>query len=103
VDNLRVSYDGGAELRDRQDKQPWKVAERTAFLRRLQQAGCARLLEIGAGTGQGPLMPTSPRPLADGTLQAASPGRPPQQPRVAWLSTLLKIMCVTLISHVQGC
>jgi SAM-dependent methyltransferase len=50
--SLVVSYDGGAERRDRQDKQPWKIAERAAFLRRLQQAGCVRLLEIGAGTGQ---------------------------------------------------
>jgi SAM-dependent methyltransferase len=51
-DSLRLSYDGGADRRDRQDKAPWKVAERVAFLRRLQQDGCARLLEIGAGTGQ---------------------------------------------------
>lgn len=51
-DSLRVSYDGGADWRDQQDKQPWKVAEREAFLRRLQQEGCVRLLEIGAGTGQ---------------------------------------------------
>jgi hypothetical protein len=33
-------------------KEPWKLAERTAFLRCLQQANCTRLLEIGAGTGQ---------------------------------------------------
>jgi SAM-dependent methyltransferase len=51
-DSLRVSYDGGADRRDRQDKPPWKIAERAAFLRRLQQEGCVRLLEIGAGTGQ---------------------------------------------------
>jgi SAM-dependent methyltransferase len=51
-ENLRASYDGGAERRDRMDKAPWKIAERDAFLRRLQQEGCLRLLEIGAGTGQ---------------------------------------------------
>jgi SAM-dependent methyltransferase len=51
-DSLRISYDGGADRRDRQDKQPWKIAERAAFLRRLRQEGCVRLLEIGAGTGQ---------------------------------------------------
>jgi SAM-dependent methyltransferase len=51
-DSLRVSYDGAAELRDRKDKAAWKVAERDAFLRRLQREGCERLLEIGAGTGQ---------------------------------------------------
>jgi SAM-dependent methyltransferase len=51
-ENLRTAYDGAADRRDRTEKQPWKVAEREAFLRRLQQAGCVRLLEIGAGTGQ---------------------------------------------------
>jgi SAM-dependent methyltransferase len=51
-DRLRISYDGGADRRDRYDKQPWKIAERAAFLRRLQREGCVRLLEIGAGTGQ---------------------------------------------------
>jgi SAM-dependent methyltransferase len=50
--NLRRAYDGAADRRDRQAKQPWKLAERAAFLRRLQQASCTRLLEIGAGTGQ---------------------------------------------------
>lgn len=50
--DLRQAYDGAADRRDRQDKQPWKQAERAAFLRRLQQANCLRLLEIGAGTGQ---------------------------------------------------
>jgi SAM-dependent methyltransferase len=49
---LRLAYDGGADRRDRQDKQPWKLAERAAFLDRLQQANSLRLLEIGAGTGQ---------------------------------------------------
>jgi len=51
-DDLRRAYDGAADQRDRQEKAPWKVAERAAFLRRLQQANCTRLLEIGAGTGQ---------------------------------------------------
>lgn len=51
-DNLRLAYDGAADRRDRQDKQPWKLAERATFLSRLQQASSTRLLEIGAGTGQ---------------------------------------------------
>jgi SAM-dependent methyltransferase len=51
-DNLRRSYDGAADRRDRMDKPPWKLAERAAFLRRLQQANCTQMLEIGAGTGQ---------------------------------------------------
>jgi SAM-dependent methyltransferase len=51
-DDLRRAYDGAADRRDRQGKQPWKLAERAAFLRRLRQANCTRLLEIGAGTGQ---------------------------------------------------
>jgi SAM-dependent methyltransferase len=51
-DNLRRAYDGAADRRDRHDKEPWKLAERAAFLRRLQRADCARMLEIGAGTGQ---------------------------------------------------
>ncbi len=51
-DSLRVSYDGATELRDRKNKAAWKIAERDAFLGRLQQEGCERLLEIGAGTGQ---------------------------------------------------
>jgi SAM-dependent methyltransferase len=52
VASLRTSYDNGAEGRDRITKQPWKLAERRAFLDRLHAAGCTRLLEIGAGTGQ---------------------------------------------------
>jgi len=58
-DNLRLAYDGAASRRDRQDKQPWKLAERAAFLRRLQQANSTRLLEIGAGTGQDSAFPAS--------------------------------------------
>ena len=51
-DNLRRAYDGAAERRDRQVKKPWKLAERAEFLRRLQEANCRQLLEVGAGTGQ---------------------------------------------------
>jgi len=50
--NLRRAYDAAADQRDRRGKQPWKLAERAAFLRRLQRANCTRMLEIGAGTGQ---------------------------------------------------
>jgi SAM-dependent methyltransferase len=50
--DLRLAYDSAADRRDRKDKQPWKLAERAAFLARLQQANSMRLLEIGAGTGQ---------------------------------------------------
>jgi SAM-dependent methyltransferase len=51
-DNLRRAYDGAADRRDRMGKESWKLAERAAFLRRLRQANCTRILEIGAGTGQ---------------------------------------------------
>jgi SAM-dependent methyltransferase len=47
---LREAYDGHAASRDASTKQPWKVVERQRFRDRLV-AG-ARLLEIGAGTGQ---------------------------------------------------
>jgi SAM-dependent methyltransferase len=47
---LRAAYDGGADWRDGISKEPWKLAERQAFRDRL--APGARLLEIGAGTGQ---------------------------------------------------
>jgi SAM-dependent methyltransferase len=47
---LRTAYDGRAAWRDGLVKEPWKLDERAAFLRRLDPA--ARLLEIGAGTGQ---------------------------------------------------
>jgi|SRR4051794_21112867 SAM-dependent methyltransferase len=47
---LRAAYDARAAWRDEQSKQPWKLAERQAFRERL--APGARLLEIGAGTGQ---------------------------------------------------
>jgi SAM-dependent methyltransferase len=52
VDSLRTAYDGGAERRDREEKAPWKLAERAAFARRLRERGCERLLDVGAGTGQ---------------------------------------------------
>jgi len=52
VARLRESYDFGAAERDTHTKEPWKVAERAAFLDRLKAEGCQRLLEIGAGTGQ---------------------------------------------------
>src|SRR3984957_10654543 len=47
---LRAAYDGGADWRDGISKEPWKLAERQAF--RARRARGARLLEIGAGTGQ---------------------------------------------------
>jgi SAM-dependent methyltransferase len=51
--DLRESYGTGkAHWRDRKAKAPWKLAERAAFLQRLQDEGCRNLLEIGAGTGQ---------------------------------------------------
>ena len=51
-ESLRASYDAGAQHRDAQAKQPWKLAERAAFASRLALAGLTALLEIGAGTGQ---------------------------------------------------
>jgi SAM-dependent methyltransferase len=51
--SLQASYgEDGARLRARKVKAPWKLGERAAFLRRLEQQGCRDLLEIGAGTGQ---------------------------------------------------
>src|SRR3984957_19075271 len=47
---LRAAYDGGEQWRDGISKEHWKLAERRAFRDRL--APGARLLEIGAGTGQ---------------------------------------------------
>jgi 2-polyprenyl-3-methyl-5-hydroxy-6-metoxy-1,4-benzoquinol methylase len=47
---LREAYDGGAARRDGLSKEPWKLAERQAFVERLTPG--TRLLEIGAGTGQ---------------------------------------------------
>jgi SAM-dependent methyltransferase len=47
---LRQAYDSRAAWRDGLSKKPWKLAERQAFRERLVPG--ARLLEIGAGTGQ---------------------------------------------------
>ena len=52
IESLREAYDGGAADRDAWTKQEWKVQERTAFLGRLRDEGCTRLVEIGAGPGQ---------------------------------------------------
>jgi SAM-dependent methyltransferase len=52
IGSLRTAYDGAAGHRDQMEKAPWKVAERAAFLRRVQDEKGRRLLEIGAGTGQ---------------------------------------------------
>lgn len=50
LDPLRQAYDARAAWRDGLTKEPWKLAERQAFRDRL--ASGARLLEVGAGTGQ---------------------------------------------------
>lgn len=42
----------GTRYRDELEKPAWKLAERAAFLGRLQHGECRSLLEIGAGTGQ---------------------------------------------------
>jgi len=47
---LREAYDARAAWRDGLSKEPWKLTERQAFRERLMPG--ARLLEIGAGTGQ---------------------------------------------------
>ncbi|MGC1213872.1 MAG: class I SAM-dependent methyltransferase [Micromonospora sp.] len=47
---LREAYDAKAAWRDGLLREPWKLAERQAFRDRLSPG--ARLLEIGAGTGQ---------------------------------------------------
>ena len=47
---LRQAYDGRAAWRDGQPKESWKLAERQGFGDRLPPG--ARLLEVGAGTGQ---------------------------------------------------
>ncbi|HWS34765.1 MAG TPA: class I SAM-dependent methyltransferase [Actinoplanes sp.] len=47
---LRQAYDARASWRDGTGKDPWKLAERQTFRDRLDDG--ARLLEIGAGTGQ---------------------------------------------------
>lgn len=50
LDPLRQAYDTRAGWRDGLGKESWKVAERQGFRDRL--APGARLLEVGAGTGQ---------------------------------------------------
>jgi SAM-dependent methyltransferase len=50
--SLREAYDQAAGRREHKGKEPWKLAERAAFLQRLEDEGCRTLLEIGAGTGQ---------------------------------------------------
>ncbi len=50
--DLRAAYDRGAGLRENMVRQPWRLAERDAFLARVRDEGCRRLLEVGAGTGQ---------------------------------------------------
>lgn len=51
--SLLASYgEEGARRRARKTKAAWKLAERDAFLRRMEQQGSRDLLEIGAGTGQ---------------------------------------------------
>lgn len=50
LDPLRQAYDTRAAWRDGLTKDPWKTAERQTFRGRL--APGARLLEVGAGTGQ---------------------------------------------------
>jgi SAM-dependent methyltransferase len=52
VGPLREAYDRCAAARDQFVKEPWKLAERAAFLDCLRAAGSSRLLEVGAGTGQ---------------------------------------------------
>ncbi|WP_020525670.1 class I SAM-dependent methyltransferase [Catelliglobosispora koreensis] len=49
IASLKDSYDADAATRDGQAKEPWKLAERESFLRRLTKG--QKLLEIGAGTG----------------------------------------------------
>jgi SAM-dependent methyltransferase len=50
--NLRRAYAAQAGARDQRRIQPWKLAERNAFIARLQAEGKTTLLEIGAGPGR---------------------------------------------------
>lgn len=52
VGPLRTAYDGGAATRDAMVREPWKLAERQAFLDRVLESHGGRLLEVGAGPGQ---------------------------------------------------
>jgi SAM-dependent methyltransferase len=51
IEQLRTAYDGSAAARDLEEKPEWKLAERRAFLSRLQAENKTRLIELGAGTG----------------------------------------------------
>jgi SAM-dependent methyltransferase len=48
----RDAYDGNAGERDATVKPAWKIAERAAFLARMNERKARTLIEIGAGTGQ---------------------------------------------------
>lgn len=50
--SLRQSYNEHAEERDKSGIEPWKEAERSAFLNLLNQEDKLSLLEIGAGPGR---------------------------------------------------
>jgi SAM-dependent methyltransferase len=49
--DLRRAYDAKVDERRAKPLEPWKQAEREAFLARLRDVGAVRLLEVGAGTG----------------------------------------------------
>jgi SAM-dependent methyltransferase len=49
---LQQAYTAKVDERDTSQLQPWKLAEREAFLQALVTAGARTLLELGAGTGQ---------------------------------------------------
>ncbi|MEX1143625.1 MAG: class I SAM-dependent methyltransferase [Anaerolineales bacterium] len=49
---LQQAYTANVKERDTSLPQPWKLAERAAFLQALQVKGAGSLLELGAGTGQ---------------------------------------------------
>ncbi|HEY1920293.1 MAG TPA: class I SAM-dependent methyltransferase [Streptosporangiaceae bacterium] len=51
VASMRAAYESAVARRDKLAKEPWKITERGAFLRRLQDEGARKLLEIGPGTG----------------------------------------------------
>ncbi|MEX2144482.1 MAG: class I SAM-dependent methyltransferase [Anaerolineales bacterium] len=49
---LQQAYAAKVAERDSSQRQPWKLAERQAFLQALIASGAHSLLELGAGTGQ---------------------------------------------------
>ncbi len=51
IKDLRRSYDGMAEERDKFQISAWKLEERESFLSLLKTEGKQSLLEVGAGTG----------------------------------------------------